>query len=74
MVSTGNLTSQLFLEDTDEIEVYDEALRRILKIALNERESAQLIAGLAFELEQKATRREESVHVYPGRSARLADE
>jgi transcriptional regulator with XRE-family HTH domain len=74
VVFTENRTSQLFIEAPDEIQIYDEALRRILKIALDERESAELIAGIAVEFEQRATRCEGSVHVYPDCTARLADE
>lgn len=44
--------SSLFLEEREDIDVYNNAIKGLSKVALDARESAELIAGLAVELDR----------------------
>ncbi|QUH04377.1 helix-turn-helix domain-containing protein [Saccharopolyspora erythraea] len=48
----ANLTSSLFLEEREDIDVHNRAIKGLSKAALDAGESAKLIAGLAIELDR----------------------
>ena len=55
VVFLDNLTSSLFIEDRAETARYETALRSLLKRALDERQSAELIADRARCLDEEAS-------------------
>ena len=69
VVYLENLVSSLFLEDAQEVETYRRALRRLSKRALDERQSVELIAGLARGLDPEESRRWESLPLTGARAA-----
>jgi hypothetical protein len=52
VVPLENLTSSLFLEEPEEIEAYEKAIRILVRRALSERESVEVITKLARQWEQ----------------------
>lgn len=70
VVFLENLTSSLFLEERQEIETYQKAVRTLSSRCLDERESRELIAALAAENRAKETTDAGSVEY----AARLAQE
>jgi hypothetical protein len=52
VVFLGNLTSSLFLEEPEEIEAYERAIRLLVRRALSAGESLQVITELARRWEQ----------------------